>query len=155
MDHVRRCFIIALAINSLSYSVRKYICVYYFSVNWSHSFKYLILFIHVFGCHLPHWVVVCPGVPLQMPLLPQPQQGQRQTLKPGGHEGTSWELSRWYQSTLLDSSDLVSVRPPSPGTLLTAEAHLKRQEESFAGSLMAHHVMKTFFCFYLFVHWCL
>ena len=59
-----------------------------------------------------HWDVVWSELDLQMQLLPQPQQWQGETLKPGSHKGTPWELAGWYQSTLLNSSDLVPHRLP-------------------------------------------
>ena len=62
-----------------------------------------------------------------MQLLPWPQKGQRVILKSGGNEGTPWELSWWYKLTLLNSSDLVSVRPSYPGAILRGETWKARR----------------------------
>ena len=59
----------------------------------------------------------------------------RETLKPGSYEGTPSELSWRYQSTLPNSSDLDSVKPPQAGAELKREAHLKRQEGNFTRTL--------------------
>ena len=70
-----------------------------------------------------------------MKLLQQPQKGQSEVLKSGGHKGTPWELPWSCRSTLLHSSNLVLVRPPSPGTQQKIDAQLKRQDGHFTRSL--------------------
>lgn len=114
----------------ISISIELHLC------NTSFSLQNLLFFTNLFGCHLWHcFYLFCPGFSFPMKLLQQPQKGQSEVLKSGGHKGTPWELSWSCRSTLLHSSNLVLVRPPSPGTQQKIDAQLKRQDGHFTRSL--------------------
>ena len=161
---VRRSFLIALPINSLRYYVGMCICISWL-INWAHSFQCLFFFMNLFGCHLWYWEVVRPGFDFPKQFIVQPQKWKSETLKSGSQGGNPWEYSWWYQSTLLNSSHLVSVWPPYPDAGSKREAKPEGKKKISLGllskqitgiSTAAHHnaskVPHSFISPYLSLH---
>lgn len=108
---VRRSFINALSINSLIYSVGMYICLFYYFFYWEHFFQNFFPY-KFFLVATSVGILSGQGLISQCRFLPQSQHWKREIHETGSHGRNPWDLSGWYQLTLINSSYLVSVRTP-------------------------------------------